>query len=70
MTVADLASLTQRRLEELRTERDQLAAVVDRVQEALAGHPRCEKYAGDDPITCGWKKAVLDVQAALEGTDS
>lgn len=45
-------------------------ATIARVQKALAGHPRCERHAGDDPITCGWKKAVLDVRTAIEGTDS
>ena len=53
-----------------RESRDAYAAALGRVREALAGHPRCEKHAGDDPITCGWKTAVLDVQAAIEGTDS
>ncbi len=37
----------------------------------LAGeHPRCDRHGGDDPVTCGWKSAVLDVQAALDGAES
>lgn len=42
-------------------------AKVERVRTALANHPRCERHPDDDPITCGWKSAVLDVQAALKG---
>lgn len=57
-------------LKRAEAERDRLAATLNQARAALAGHPRCEKHAGDDPITCGWKKAVLDVQAAIEGTDS
>ena len=50
---------------------EQLRAVaeakVERVRTALANHPRCERHPDDDPIMCGWKSAVLDVQAALDG---
>lgn len=41
------------------------AEVLRPIREALATHPRaCE--ATEEPISCGWKRAVLDVQAALE----
>lgn len=42
---------------------------LDKVRAALAEHPRCDRHGGDDPVTCGWKRAVLDVQAALDGAD-
>lgn len=45
----------------------ELEAVVARVEAALGNHPHCEKHPDDDVITCGWKSAVLDVQAALAG---
>ena len=36
------------------------------IREALAGHPRCDIHPDDDPITCGWKRAVFDVQSTLD----
>lgn len=39
-----------------------------RVREALSGHPRtCDQHTEDDPVKCGWKRAVIDVQSALDG---
>ncbi|WP_454301140.1 hypothetical protein [Salana multivorans] len=41
------------------------------VREALARHPRvCDLHDEDDLITCGWRFAVADVQAALDGSTS
>lgn len=46
-------------------------ATIERVRAALANHPRaCEAHPDDDPISCGWKRAVLDVQTALDGGES
>ncbi|MBF6538201.1 hypothetical protein IU418_13405 [Nocardia farcinica] len=42
-----------------------LEAVIDRARTALAGHPRCEVHPADDLVSCGWKRAVADVQRAL-----
>ena len=39
------------------------------IREALAGHPRCDIHPDGDPITCGWKRAVASVQAALDHAD-
>lgn len=36
------------------------------IRAALANHPACDIYPDDDPVTCGWKRAVADVQAALD----
>ena len=49
---------------------DAPSGALDKVRAALAGHPRCDRHGGDDPVTCGWKSAVLDVQAVLDGAES
>ena len=36
------------------------------IRAALANHPRCDIHPDDDPIKCGWKRAVADIQAALD----
>lgn len=47
---------------------DKAEATIQRMRAALADHPRaCEAHPEDDPISCGWKRAVLDVQTALDG---
>ena len=49
---------------------DAPTTALDKVRGALAEHPRCDRHGADDPVTCGWKSAVLDVQAALDGAES
>ena len=49
---------------------DAPTTALDKVRGALAEHPRCDRHGADDPVTCGWRSAVLDVQAALDGADS
>ena len=39
------------------------------IREALAGHPRCDIHPDGDPVTCGWRRAVASVQAALDKED-
>ena len=39
------------------------------IREALSGHPSCDIHPDGDPITCGWKRAVASVQAALDKED-
>ena len=41
-------------------------ARVERVRNARAEHPVCEMYEGDDVVSCGWKRVVLDIDKALE----
>ncbi len=36
------------------------------IRAALAHHPRCDIRPDDDPIKCGWKRAVADIQAVLD----
>ena len=49
---------------------DAPTTALDKVRAALANHPRCDRHDDDDPVTCGWRRAVEDVQAALDGADS
>lgn len=39
---------------------------LDRIREALAGHPRCDVHPDDDVTTCGWRRAVASVQSVLD----
>ena len=41
-----------------------------KVRAALANHPCCDRHDDNDPVVCGWRRAVEDVQAALDGADS
>lgn len=51
-------------------EADGSLAVLDRIREAVKGHPECDVHPDGDPISCGWKSAYSDVVAALkEGDD-
>ena len=39
------------------------------VRESLEAHPNaCDRHTEDDPIKCGWKRAVADVTRALDST--
>lgn len=38
---------------------------LEKVRAAIANHPACEAHPDDDVVKCGWKQAVLDIQAAL-----
>ena len=35
-------------------------------EEAPDGHPVCDARPDDDPVSCGWKRAVADVRRALD----
>ena len=40
------------------------------IEETLANHPRaCDHHDDDDPVSCGWKRVVLDIEHTL-GVDS
>lgn len=39
--------------------------ILERVRTARANHPECDRHSDEGPITCGWKLAVLDIDAAL-----
>lgn len=60
----DLHVSCEKRVEE----RNDARAVIDRVRDALAGHPRCEEHPEGDVIKCGWKRAVASVQAAVDAS--
>lgn len=48
---------------------DEQQRTIERIREALAGHPQCDRYADDDVITCGWKSVVRSIQWALDEED-
>lgn len=39
---------------------------IRRVRRALGNHPRCDVHPDEDAISCGWKRAVRDVQQAVD----
>jgi hypothetical protein len=43
----------------------QAEATIAKVKQARGNHPACDVHPDDDPVTCGWKRAVLDIDAAL-----
>jgi len=61
--------VTRNVIAKLTTERDAALAREAKVREAVARHPKCDRY-DDGPISCGWKTAFRDVVRALdeEGT--
>ena len=44
-------------------------AAVKRVHAALSAQPHCDVHPDDDPVSCGWKRVVADVQHALDATE-
>lgn len=40
-------------------------AQVAAVRAARADHPMCDRHDEGDPVSCGWKQVVLDIDAAL-----
>ena len=49
---------------------EELEATLQRVRDARANHPdipECDRYTADDIITCGWKRAVEEIDQALKG---
>lgn len=53
----------------LAAEIERLQAQVDRIKVARSNHPKCDKYEDDEGITCGWMRAVQDIDRALEETE-
>lgn len=49
---------------------DESLAVLDRIREAVKGHPQCDVHPDGGPISCGWKRAYTDVLAALKEGDN
>lgn len=54
------------RIKEAEAAREELQGVLERVKAARAFAPECDKYDDDSPITCGWKRTVQSIDAALE----
>ena len=40
-------------------------AALERVREARSNHPECDRHDESDPVTCGWKRTVQDIDLAL-----
>lgn len=52
---------------QIRMAREQGAAEVRaRIVRARGNHPACDRHDDGDPVTCGWKRAVQDIDAALD----
>ena len=48
------------------TEVERLRGQINAVKAATANHPApCEKHPEDDPVSCGWKSAYIDVVETL-----
>ena len=54
-------------LEAATRERDAALAAIERIRQAVSGHPECDRYEEGDVISCGWKSAYASVVAALDG---
>ena len=45
---------------------ERLREQIDAVRAATANHPNpCSKHPEDDPVSCGWKSAYIDVVETL-----
>lgn len=59
-----------KRAEEAEAENARLRDTLARVETARARHPQCDRHKEGDPVSCGWKRTVQDIDAALAGGDS
>lgn len=65
-SAADRAERAERAAESTKRAHDALAAVIERVRQAVSNHPDpCEVHPDDDAVSCGWKIAYTDVVKAL-----
>ena len=56
----------ERSYADIATENSVLRAQIDAVRAATANHPNpCSKHPEDDPVSCGWKSAYIDVVETL-----
>lgn len=56
------------RFQAYRAKKIELAAaltVIEQARKARGNHPECAEHPDGDVISCGWKRAVLDIDAAL-----
>ena len=49
-----------------RAETNAALAAIERIRQAVSGHPECDRYEEGDVISCGWKSAYASVVAALD----
>jgi len=53
--------------------REQLAeaqATIERIRMARSDHPACDVHDDGDVVSCGWKRAVVDIDAILSAPSS
>lgn len=55
------AELRDRELHHFETEQ-----MIDKIKAARSNHPECDKHDENDPVTCGWKRAVQDIDKVLQ----
>ena len=48
---------------------DRAEDALERVRESRAGHPECDKYDEGSPVSCGWKRTVQSIDAALQAIE-
>lgn len=63
----EYAFFARQTLAEVEEERDAALAAIERIRQAVSGHPECDRYEEGDVISCGWKSAYASVLAALDG---
>lgn len=49
----------------LKAKLSEQALLIGQIRAARSNHPECTVHPEDDPVTCGWKLAVLDIDRAL-----
>ena len=54
------------RIASAQAERDEALAIIAGVKESRSNHPACDVHKDDDPISCGWKRAVVGIDRALD----
>jgi len=55
----------KRRVDHWANASESYAWTVEAVRAARSNHPECTEHPDGDVISCGWKRAVLDIDAAL-----
>ncbi|WDS52096.1 hypothetical protein SEA_CARON_70 [Microbacterium phage Caron] len=58
-------SLDDLHVEAIIAERDALRRTLDAVEAARSGHPACDRHAPSSAVSCGWKRAIQDIDLAL-----
>jgi hypothetical protein len=61
-----ISNALQEKLNERNLEIIKLNVKLGKVKTVLSRHPKvCDKHPDDDPVKCGWKSAVADIQEVV-----